>query len=917
MGPRNAAPNGRKVRPIRSFVPWFVLGLSTVLSLVAAYYAHLTAEGKDRLRFQSLVQKARDTIESRMETHIALLHATSGLFSASDYVSRHEFRAFVLELNLPESYPGVRGIGYARRIPGAEREPFVADIRREIPGFSIWSGAHGPGAGGGPAGAPQGASAGSPPLGAVSSGAAAGSTAAPTSADSFPIVYLEPLGDSHRAVIGFDLATERVRRRAMEAARDTGQAAASGVVTLIGEAGSEKSSVDARGFLVFQPLYQHGAPVGTREERRAGLEGFVFSPYLGRDLAEGIAMATPDVAFRIYAAAEEDPDDLLLASGGEGPHLSGYSAIAGFKVAGHPWILACTAQPSFLPKRRETQTLAILLGGLAIGGIFFVLSRAQVRARADAELVAEDLRRSEEQYRQLVELAPLAIFIQTGGKFAFVNSAMVTLLGAPDAEKVLGLPVLERVHPDVRAMVLSRMEELRREKKSVPLIEERWIRLDGSTVDVEVAASPCTYEGREGAQVVMRDVTERRSLEGQLRQSQKMEAIGRLAGGVAHDFNNILTAISGYSEILQTRLEQDPSLGAYATEIIRAAERASSLTRQLLAFSRKEMMDPRVMELNAVVSDMDRMLRRLIGEDIELVTLLHPRLSRVRADPGQVEQVLMNLALNARDAMPRGGRLVIETRNIGLYEGNAIGLPEAGPGGWVELSVADTGIGMDRETQSRLFEPFFTTKEVGKGTGLGLSTVYGIVRRSGGQVTVWSEPGRGATFRVYLPAVDDPAERPAEPGGDMAAASGSETVLVVEDEASVRSFIREVLGGRGYALLEARNADEAAAIFERHKEPIHLMVSDVVMPGLGGPELAERLAGVHPETRVLFISGYAREGLFHDGRPGADAAFLAKPFSPEALARTVREILDDRVGRQERGGTEGRSGQEDPAHRDV
>jgi PAS domain S-box-containing protein len=874
-----------------------VLGLSLALSFVAAYYAHLTAEGKDRLRFQSLVQKARDTIESRMETHVALLRATSGLFSASEYVSRAEFRAFVLEMNLPESYPGVRGIGYALGVPVAERTSVSAALGRETPGFSIWSGSRGPGAEGGPRGVPAGAAADEPAL--------------PSGAVTFPVVYLEPLDESNRAVIGFDMNTERVRREAMEIARDSGQTSASGVIALMGEAGAERDSLDSRGFLVFQPIYRHGSPVGTTEERRAALEGYVFSPYRARDLAAGITAATPTVAFRIYAAAEENPDDLLLKTGGEGPFISRFSTVAGFKVAGHPWLLAAAAQPSFLPRRRELQTLAILIGGLAIGGVLFALSRAQVRARADAESVAEDLRHSEEQYRQLVELAPEAIFIQTGGKFVFVNSAMAALLGASDAEKVLGLPVLERVHPDVRAIVLERMEELRREKRSVPLIEERWIRLDGSTVDVEVAASPCTYEGREGAQVVLRDVTERKSLEGQLRQSQKMEAIGRLAGGVAHDFNNILTAIAGYSEILQTRLEQDPALSAYAMEIIRAAERASSLTRQLLAFSRKEMMDPRVMELNAVVSDMDRMLRRLIGEDIELVTMLHPELSRVRADPGQVEQILMNLVLNARDAMPRGGRLVIETRNIGLYEGQAIGLPEAGPGGWVELSVADTGIGMDRETQSRLFEPFFTTKDVGKGTGLGLSTVYGIVRRSGGQVTVWSEPGRGATFRVYLPAVDDPEERPAASIRDAAAASGSETVLVVEDEGSVLSFVREVLGGRGYALLEARNADEAVAIFERHKEPIHLMVSDVVMPGMGGPELAERLAGVHPETRVLFISGYAREGLFHDGRPGADSAFLAKPFSPEALARAVRETLD--AG----GGTNRPAGPEDRARRDV
>ena len=881
MGPASSVPHGRKVRPIRSSVPWFVLGLSTALSLVAAYYAHLAAEGKDRLRFQSLVQKARDTIEARMETHVALLRATSGLFAASEYVSRQEFREFVDEMDLAERYPGVRGIGYARRVRDEERERVLAELGREFAGFAIRSGA-------GDAAATPSMDA---PVGARS----------PARTESFPVVYLEPLDEDNRAIVGFDMLAEPVRREAMERARDSGQPAASDVTTLVGEAGHEKDPSGSRGFLVYHAIYRHGAPLSSPAERREALEGFAFSPYRAKDLAAGIVAAAPSISFRIYADAAETPESLLVATDGTGPGPARFSSVAGFRVAGHPWVLSCAAREGFLPPQRETQTLLILFGGLTIGAVLFALSRGQVRARADAESVAEDLRRSEEQYRQLVELAPEAIFIQTRGRFVFVNSAMAELLGASDPEEILGLPVLERVHPDARELVLSRMEAMRRDMRSVPLIEERWLRLDGSTVDVEVAASPCTYEGRAGAQVVLRDVTERKNLESQLRQSQKMEAIGRLAGGVAHDFNNILTAIAGYSEILQTRLEQDPALGAYATEIIRAAERAASLTRQLLAFSRKEMMDPRVLELNGVVSDMDRMLRRLIGEHIELETTLQPTLSRVRADPGQVEQILMNLVLNARDAMPSGGRLSIETRNIGRFEGHAIGLPEAGPGGWVELSVADTGIGMDRETQSRLFEPFFTTKEVGKGTGLGLSTVYGIVRRSGGQVTVWSEPGRGATFRVYLPAVDDPAARPradtavgeSEPAGRRRA---DETVLVVEDEASVRSFIREVLGERGYALLEARNADEAAAIFERHREPIHLMVSDVVMPGMGGPELAERLAGVHPETRVLFISGYAREGLFHDGRPGAEAAFLAKPFSPETLARAVREVLDGHDG---------------------
>ncbi len=382
-----------------------------------------------------------------------------------------------------------------------------------------------------------------------------------------------------------------------------------------------------------------------------------------------------------------------------------------------------------------------------------------------------------------------------------------------------------------------------------------------------------------------------RESEEQLRQAQKMEAVGRLAGGIAHDFNNLLTAIVGHSELLLGDLDGQSALCNELDEIRKAAERAASLTRQLLAFSRRQVLQPRVLDLNAVVADMEKMLRRLIGEDIELRTALGAGLGRVKADPGQLEQVLMNLAVNARDAMPRGGTLTIETADVELDNGYARRHVGVRPGPYVRLAVTDTGCGMDAEIRARVFEPFFTTKGPGRGTGLGLATVYGIVKQSGGNIWVYSEPGRGSTFKVYLPRVDEPLEAQ-PPGAPGRSSAGTETILLVEDDESVRGLACRILAREGYTVLEARDGNEALAIGERHGGPIHLVLTDLVIPGKQGTEVASCLASLRPDTKVLYMSGYTERALFQQQVFDPGTPFIEKPFTPAALARKVREVLD-------------------------
>ena len=391
---------------------------------------------------------------------------------------------------------------------------------------------------------------------------------------------------------------------------------------------------------------------------------------------------------------------------------------------------------------------------------------------------------------------------------------------------------------------------------------------------------------------VARDITERHGLEEQLRQSQKMEAIGKLAGGIAHDFNNLLTAITGYSELLLGQMQPDSRARKNAEEIRKAAFRAAGLTHQLLAFSRRQMLTSKVLNLNAVMMDLESMLRRLIGEDIALTIVPGSALGQVKADPSQIEQIVLNLVVNARDAMPKGGTITIETSNVFLDEAYAAGHETIRTGPYVLVAVSDTGCGMDARTRRHLFEPFFTTKEPGKGTGLGLSTVYGIVTQSDGYIWVDSEPGRGTTFKVYLPRVTSEPDRGSMETERLWLLRGTETILLVEDEGIVRGLVGDILEGNGYQVLVASHSEEAFRISGRHEGPIHLMVTDVVMPGMSGRELAERLASSRPKMKVLYISGYTDDAMVHHGVQAQNMAFLQKPFTPDALLRKVREVLE-------------------------
>ncbi len=384
---------------------------------------------------------------------------------------------------------------------------------------------------------------------------------------------------------------------------------------------------------------------------------------------------------------------------------------------------------------------------------------------------------------------------------------------------------------------------------------------------------------------------ERSRLEQQFRQAQKMEAVGRLAGGVAHDFNNLLTVITGYAELLLAGSGLEPAQRTALDEIQRAAERGGALTHQLLAFSRGHPFTPRMVQLNALIVQMEKMLSRLIGEDVELITVAAAEPSTVRTDPGQLEQVVMNLVVNARDAMPGGGKLIVETANAEVAQNYAGPNVDLKPGSYVVLSISDTGMGMDPETITHLFEPFFTTKAPGKGTGLGLATAYGIVKQSGGAISVYSEPGRGTTVKIYLPSAVAKAAVDAADRKPAAALRGSETILVLEDEARVRKLICEVLTGRGYRVLEAVRGDEAIRIVTEHHGRIHLLLADVVLPEMSGPQVLEQIRARYPHVKVLFMSGYTDEAMAHHGILDSGAPFLQKPFLPEALARKVREVL--------------------------
>jgi two-component system, cell cycle sensor histidine kinase and response regulator CckA len=499
----------------------------------------------------------------------------------------------------------------------------------------------------------------------------------------------------------------------------------------------------------------------------------------------------------------------------------------------------------------------------------------------------------------LTSIGDAVIATDRAGDITFMNSVAEALTGWRQAEakrKPLQT-VLHLIKEDTREEISGLVPKALRENAAVSMTERAHIiSKDATEIAIEHTAAPLRDEDGKvrGVILVFRDVTGRRQLEEQLSHSQKMEAVGRLAGGVAGDFNNLLTVITGYSELLRGEFSINSSLHRFAEEILYAAERAAALTRQLLAFSRGQAAQPKTLDLNSVLTNMEPMLRRLMGANNELIILPDPNLGKIQADPGQIEQVVMNLATNSRDAMPNGGKLVLETANVDLTDaaaGQKVGVP---PGSYVMLAVSDTGIGMDNEVRRRLFEPFFTTKEQGKGSGLGLSTVYGIIRQSGGQITVYSQVGCGTIFEVYLPRSTEETEE--QPVPTMAPPKGSETVLLVDDEEGVRKLVSAILQSNGYSVIEANNGQAALSSYEKNAHKIDMVLTDVVMPQMDGFELGERLVEKNPEVKILYMSGYRDNPVgTSESQPQQRRPFLHKPFTPDVLLAKVREILDTRA----------------------
>jgi PAS domain S-box-containing protein len=518
-----------------------------------------------------------------------------------------------------------------------------------------------------------------------------------------------------------------------------------------------------------------------------------------------------------------------------------------------------------------------------------------ISARKEAERARVE---AESKYRTLVEqVAAISYIAELGvhGQWQYVSPQIESITGYSQEEWLAHSCDWTRHVPAEDHAVIEAAEEasLRGERFQA---EYRIVRKDGSVIWVSdtavVVSGSYSHPVMEG---IIVDITERKLLENQLQQSRRMEAVGRLAGGIAHDFNNLLTIIKGYAELAVQRTGIQPELRADVQQIENAAERASTLIRQLLAFSRRQVLQPKIIDLNAIVLGLDKLLGRLMGEHIEMVTRCGANVGHLKADPAQIEQVIMNLVVNARDAMPKGGRLTVETMNVDLDSTYARDHVSVKPGAYVMLAVSDCGIGMGPETVAHIFEPFYTTKESGQGTGLGLSTVYGIVKQSGGYIWVYSEPGKGTTFKVYLPRVAEQVEAKPERVELPAAGNGSETILLVEDEEAVRELASRILSAKGYSVVAATSAREAEKAAAKHAGEIHLLLTDIIMPGTSGRDLARRITGRHPRTRVLYMSGYTDNVLAQGGVLEAGLSFLQKPFTPGALVQKVRDVLDSPV----------------------
>ena len=645
-------------------------------------------------------------------------------------------------------------------------------------------------------------------------------------------------------------------------------------------------AADRKSLLVFIPIFRHGIFDGC----------VVASLETDRWLHSVI---DPEVPKGYTALLSHGDEQLYVRHASVVPGAARFLSQASINFYGMPLVVRVWPTPDeWVGSRHILFALSMVIGLLIYAsGALAVTARRKARtvewAKHQMAAQQEDLRQANERLDAVIQASPLGIVAtDVSGNVRSWNSTAERMFGWTAGEVINSIP------PFITVQQTDEFHEKIRRAAHGELIaglERRRQRKDGTVVDVAIWTAPLRDAAGSVAGIIMAiaDISERKKLEEQLRHSQKMEAVGRLAGGVAHDFNNLLTIINGYGHMMLDVFNPGDRMHSHAEQIVKAGNQAAALTTQLLAFSRRQIIQPKPVDLNHVITNIEKMLRRVIGEDIVLYTLLSPELERVKADPNQMEQVLINLVANARDAMPQGGALTISTKNVELDTPLICEGSEMPPGCYVEMAVIDTGAGMDADTRTHLFEPFFTTKERGKGTGLGLSSVYGSVRQNGGGILVCSELGQGATFCIYLPQLREPVPQ-MNPEPAPRSIRGSETILLVEDEAPLRKMLRESLASAGYRVLEATDGTDALRKWEREAASIDLLLTDVVMPLLNGHELAKRMISVAPHVQVIYISGYADDVLAYHGTLAPDTILIQKPFSPAALTLKVREVLDSR-----------------------
>ena len=694
------------------------------------------------------------------------------------------------------------------------------------------------------------------------------------------INWLDASGSLQWSVPSVELRPELLRPN-MQRAQATGKT----TVVLTSEMSDSGNTL-----LVFIPIFRHGSFGGC----------VVATLQTGQWLHSVIDAEVPQG----YAASiSHGNEQIYLRDGGTAARVPRYLSEANVNLYGMPWVVRVWPTPDeWAGSRQILLALSLLIGLLLyVAGALAVAAHRRARmvewARQKMTAQQEDLHQANQRLEAVIQASPLAIVaMDTSGLVKSWNSAAERIFGWSAEE------VMDRLPPFIGEAQLEEFQAKIARASGGELIaglERRRLRKDGTSIDVSIWTAPLRDAAGSICGIIMAvaDVSEKKKLEEQLRHSQKMEAVGRLAGGVAHDFNNLLTVINGYGHMMLDSVNSSDRMHGHAEQIVKAGNQAAALTSQLLAFSRRQVIQPKSIELNQIVTNLEKMLRRVMGEDIRLHTSLAAGLNRVKADPNQIEQVLINLVANARDAMPYGGLLTITTRNVELNRALVCEGAEIPAGSYVELAVADTGQGMDAETRSHLFEPFFTTKERGKGTGLGLSSVYGSVRQNGGGITVSSTQGAGTIFRIYLPQLRGAVLEPHAEPAPHRIRRGSETILLVEDEAPVRHMIRDVLANAGYRVLEATDGADALHKWERESASIDLLLTDVVMPVLNGRELAKRFSSHAPQLEVIYMSGYADDVVAHHGTLEPGMNLLQKPFLPAALAVKVREVLDARKPR--------------------